>query len=534
MTIPFLTPVRTVLLVGDEALYVYKVTHNAAKLVDNVPWQTDEFEESVVRLIRKECDGRPVLILNDMTDQHFKGGQRLPKVNSMDRANVLRRKLQVAFPNYPIRGALPIKIKDRVPLKTADTIRQGGLYLFAAVPNSEQIVKTLEAVKNSMASIAGFALLPIESSDMVRAMSEAIAGRSKLPSRWVVFMGQHQNGALRQVITRDGQLAMTRMTPISDADADPQVWANEVAQEFKATISYLSRFGFSPEESTDVIVIANQKAGEIVGKLIDTPCNYNSFTAPEAARLLGMSIGLQDDGVYAEPLHVAWAGRKSKFILPMEATEITKIHKPRQAVAVAMFLLFMGGCYLAWQMMGQAQAMVTAKTDLGAQKKVLVEAEAEYQQEVSRMEALGFNIKLIQGTISTYDDFETSRIPVLTVLDKIGDGLGNDLRLDRLSIDQIDTPAVTTETGEARPAKAKLEAKLSLSFPPTIEIETGMKEINNLEKRLAAAMPGYEVRITQQIGRPEYTATSKGEVGQTVDENAAKDYLAEIIIRGPK
>ncbi|MCB9991575.1 MAG: hypothetical protein H6867_09430 [Rhodospirillales bacterium] len=85
MAVPFLTSARTVLLIGDEALYIYKVTYTAVKLVDNIPWQTDDFEDVVVGLIRKECGAKPVLILNDMTDQHFKGGQRLPKVGLMDR-----------------------------------------------------------------------------------------------------------------------------------------------------------------------------------------------------------------------------------------------------------------------------------------------------------------------------------------------------------------------------------------------------------------------------------------------------------------
>jgi len=534
MTIPFLTPARTVLLIGDEALYIHKVTHNAVKMIDSVPWQTDDFEGTVVGLIRKECGGLPVLILNDMTDQHFKGGQRLPKVSVMDKGNVLKRKLQVAFPNYPIRGALPIKVKDKKP--SGEGVRQvGGLYLFAAVPASEPIVKTLEAVKLSLAPIAGFVLLPIESSDMVKGMAEKLSGKSREPARWVIFMGQHQNGALRQVITRDGQLAMTRMTPISDASADPQTWAHEVSQEFKATISYLSRFGYSPEDGTDVIVIANERAGEMVGKLIETPCNFNCYTAPEAARLLGASIGLQDDSSFADPLHVAWAGRKSKFILPMEAAELDKIHKPRQAVAAVMFLLCVGAAYLSWQLISEAQAMIVAGDELGNQKNVLAGVDAEYQQEVARMEGLGFDIKLIQGTIATYQNFQTDSMPVMPILAKIGEGLGNDLRLDRLSVTKLDAETVTDPTGVQKPGKARLEAVLSLSFPPTVEMELGIKEINNLEKRLRDVLPDYDVAITQQVGRPEYTAQLKGEVGtKTNAEGAAKDYTAELKIRGPK
>ncbi len=535
MAIPFLTPSRTVLLIGDEALYVYKVLHNAVKLVDGVPWQTEDFEDVVVGLIRKDCGGKPVLIFNDMTDQHFKGGQRLPKVGSMDKANVLKRKLQVAFPNYPIRGALPIRL-NAADVAGKQAKKGAGLYLFAAVPISEQIVKTLEAVKLSMVSIAGFTLLPVEASDMVRALSIKVAGKKKIASRWVVFIGQHQNGALRQVIIRDGQLAMTRMTPVSDSDSDPRAWAQEVAQEFKATVSYLSRFGYSPDDGTDVIVVAGQESGEALEKLIDTSCNYSSFSVSEAARLLGVGVGFQDDARYAEPLHVAWAGRKSKFILPMDAAEITKIHQPRQMAAAAIFLLIMAGGFLAWQLTGMVQTLVSVRDDLSVQRSVLAEAEADYEQEVARMEALGFDIKLIQGAIGVHEDFEAGRMKLLPLFKEIGIALGDDIRLDTLVVNQIEEEYTAADTIDGDDSKeAKLEATLSLSFPPTIELEFGIRAINDLEKRLRDRLPKYAVDITRQVARPEYTQNIKGVAGKTAQEiTAEEDYLAELVIRGPK
>ncbi|MCB9991576.1 MAG: hypothetical protein H6867_09435 [Rhodospirillales bacterium] len=300
----------------------------------------------------------------------------------------------------------------------------GGLYLFAAVPVSEQVVKTLEAVKRSMVSISGFALLPVESSDMVKAMSEKLAGKKGEAARWTVFIGQHHSGGLRQVITRDGQLAMTRMTPVADLASDPNGWAREASQEFKATLSYLSRFGYSPEDSTDVIVVAHPDAGRALEQQIEAKCNYTSYTVSEAARLLGMKIGIQDDPHFAEPLHVAWAGRKSRFILPMEAADIDRIHKPRQIAAAAMFLLIAGGAYLGWQLAGDAQRMMETKSDLESQRTVLARVDSEYQQEVQRMEALGIDVDLIQGVLKTYQDFELDRVDLMALVQNIGEALG--------------------------------------------------------------------------------------------------------------
>lgn len=539
MAISFLTPSRTVLLIGDEALYVYKVTHNAASLVDSVPWQTEDFEDFVAGLVRKECGGRPILVLNDMTDQHFKGGQRLPKVGLMDRSNVLSRKIQVAFPNYPVRGALPVKVTDKKSSKDGDKSQGKGLYLFAAVPASDQITKTLLAVRLSMAPVAGFVLLPVESSDMALALSVKLAGKGRKVPRWTVFIGQHQNGALRQVITRDGQLAMTRMTPVSDADSDPEVWAREVHQEFKATVGYLSRFGYSQEDGTDVIVICNKEAGSALEKLIESPCKYKAFTTPEAARLLGMPIGRQDETRYAEPLHVAWAGRKAKFTLPMEATEIKKIHGPRQMVAAAVLLMVLGGGYQAYQLVSLTQSLFETRGDYTVQRGVLTQAESEHQAEVKRMEALGFDVNLIQGAITAYESFESDRMKVVPLFQKIGEALGSDLRLDAIAVDRI--APVVVEVPGAEPSADQtaqpvtVETKLSLSFPPTIQLEFGIREISNLRKRLAERLPEYDVEITRQIARPEYTQNIKGVAGRTAEEIAVEeDYVAELTIRGPK
>lgn len=515
-------------MIGDDALYIYKVTARASVFVDDIPWITEGFEGVVSDLLKKECGGKPVLILNDMTDQHFKGGQRLPKVSAMDKKNVLKRKVQVAFPNYPIRGALPIKAKK------GD--KKSEMYLFAAVPMSEQIAKTMEAVKLSLLPIAGFVLLPIEAADMVAALSKKLTEKNGQPARWTIFMGQHHSGALRQVITRDGQLAMTRMTPVSDIESDPNGWAADVVQEFKATISYLSRFGFAAGDGTDVVLIGNPQYAESIEKRIDIDCNFRALTPGEAARTLGTKIGLQKNSSYADPLHAAWAGRKTAFALPMHAADLDRIHKPRQAVAAIIFLLFLGGAYLSWDLANKFQTMLAAQSDLDVQKGVLVQAEAEYNQEVARMEALGYDIELMQETIDVFGEFEGESIQALDFVRKVGLALGDALRLDKVTYKRVvedrkpvDIYAVVPEGGE----KPEIEAMLSMSFPPTMELENGIQEVQSLQTRLREQFPGYEVDITRQVARPEYTRDFQGVAGQTEQELAAKeDYVAELVIRG--
>lgn len=531
-TVAFLTPARCVLLIGDEALYLYDSGGGKTRLVDTVPWAGKDFEEAVADIIRRECKGKPLLILNDMTDQHFKGGQRMPRVGAMDRVAVLQRKLSAAFPNYPIRGALPIK--DKLPRTALKANASGGLFLFAAVPMSEPVSKTLSAARQSLASIAGFTLLPVESSDLVRALAEKAMKREKTRSRWAVLIGQHMGGGLRQVITRDGQLAMTRMTPVTDLQSDPNAWVSEVAQEFKATISYLSRFGYAADDGTEVFVIATPSAGEQLRDLIDIPCNYTSYTVTEAAEALGFRIGPQDDQYHADPLHAAWAARKNRFMLPMEAPDIKKIYGPRQAAMVAALLMFCGAAYLSWTVMSQAQTLLVARGDLESERTTQADLEVKYQAELQRMQALGFDVKLIQSSLDTFKELEGGGLRPLPLLQGISKALGQELRIDRLIVTRHEPPQQGVIDPSQPAPRPTFDAIMVLSFPPTIDPEFGVREVNDLSRRLTASLPQtYNVEVTQQVANLDYSKNTVGEVGVSSTGQQAEDFKAEITIKGP-
>ncbi len=228
-------PSRCVLLLSDEGLNIYD-SSSRVQLVDTIPWETQDFEDAAAELIRKKCRGKSILILNDMVEQHYRK-ERIPKVSPFDRANIIKRRVSAAFPSYPMRSA--IKLKERAPDR--DGQQGGDIYLFAAVPLSESVRKTLDAVQKSYASIAGFCLLPVESASMIHALSKKLAKRGEGAATWTIFVGQHQSGGLRQIVTKNGELALTRMTPIVDSDIDQDAWTSDVSNELKGTMSYLSR-----------------------------------------------------------------------------------------------------------------------------------------------------------------------------------------------------------------------------------------------------------------------------------------------------
>lgn len=533
MAISFLAPSRTVLMITDDGLAVFSSGARGVKLIEIVPWQADNFVEHVSGIVAKDLGGKPVLIINDMVEQHYRK-EKIPRVSAMDRQNVIKRKLAVAFPNYPVHAALPLKEKI---VKTSSSMA-GALYLFAAVPASEAFNKTMEAAKRSLAPIAGFCLLPVESSDMVQKLAKAVYGKSYDKSSWTVFIGYHNSGDLRQIVVRNGNLALTRMTPISDPVQNPDTWVQDVHQEFKATISYLSRFGFSPNDGLNVILAADEHMGDKVNSLIDVPCEFKSISVDEMASAVRISKPPEGYGLYADYLHAAWIAGKAKFILPMRSKQIDDVSNPRKITLAASILLFLGAAFQSYQVLDVSQKLTEYNEGIESLSNRKNQLDLQYEREIKRKEDLGFDIRLIQAALSVYDKFDAKKINVLEFSYKTGGALGRSMRIDKLTIKKGAVPASAlsgfSSFGQNNLQFPLYEAKIQMSFPSTTNAEKGNVEVSDLRTRLQKLMPDHVVKVTKLLEDYEYSEAIVVETGEANRPETKQDYVAEISIEGPQ
>ncbi len=529
---------KTVLLIGDEALYIYSVSFKSTQLIETVPWEAENFEANVAKILAKDCGGKPVMIINDMVEQHYRK-ERVPKVSVMDRQNVVKRKLNVAFPNYPARAALPLK--DKIP--KSEKGPAASIYIFAAAPNSEAFNKAMTAAKLSYASISGFGLLPVEVADMVKTLSAKLTPKGEPKPRWTVFIGQHHNGALRQVVTKNGELALTRMTPIVPSDDDPQQWASEVNQEFQATMSYMSRFGFTPQDGLDVIIIANPEVSSVVDDAIEVMGAVHILSASEAAKKLGITLSRQVDQRYADGIHAAWIGRKAKLTLPMQSREMESFSKPRQMAGLATAALVLGGMFLGYTAFNEYSALNALYTEADDVRARQAQLDVQYQAEVQRKEALGFDVRLVQSSITVYGLMEKEDIKPLKLFKGIGTALGRDLRLDNVTLhrdkdDYFEAQAAAAKIGiiATPPPEGEknhvYEALLQLTFPSTTDIEKGNKEVDELKARLQKELPDHEVVVQKYLKDTQYVDELVVDEKKTEAEDLVQDFIVSISIKG--
>lgn len=528
MSFSLLTPSRTVLMISDEALYIYILGAKGVRFVEAVPWSAENFENNVATVISKDCGGRPVLIVNDMVEQHYRK-EKVPRVSPLDKQNVLQRKLKVAFPSYPVRAALPLK--EKIP-KSEKNIA-GSVYIFAAIPASEGFQKTMGAAQKSLAPIAGFCLLPVEGSDMVKKLGEKLTPTGGKQAKWTVFMGQSRSGGLRQIVTKNGELALTRMTPVVENDEDPVLWANEVHQEFKATMSYLTRFGFEASDGLNVVLVANHSAGELIQEKIDTPCNFYPMTAQEVADILKISIGNQDDYGYADPIHVAWTGKKSKFILPMKAKAIDKVSKPRQVAVLLSFGLLLGMAFQGYQIFTAFDEVTQNWEGIEDAESKKNQLDAHYQREVKKKADLGFDIQLIQSALAVRDELDRTKVNLMDLFYNIGLALGRDMRIDHIELEKIKAQPAP-RNAKNKPVYPLFTASMQMTFPSTTDAEKGNKEVENLQAALQVLLKDHTVSVSKLLEDYEYSEEIVVESGDTNKKAVSQDFVAEITIEGPQ
>jgi len=550
----FLSSARTVLLMGDEALQVYATHGSTARLVESVPWDTPDVPGHVGRLITESCASQPVVVLCDMLEQRYQK-ENILKVATLDRASMIARKINVTFPGAAARGSMPLTEKPGRPLAGAGG--QGGAlgqmaYLLAALPPSDMLDATLGAVRASGAQFLGLGMLPAESAGLVarlatRAGNNGSASRSTKPFGWSVLITHHADGGLRQVVTKGADLALTRMTPLArDPEAAPEAWAQDVAREFRATMDYLSRFGYNPSDSLHVVVVAPLAAGALLENAVRADCLFSTLTLPDALRILDWpSRGPGSPS--AEVLHVIWAARKRALSMPLSAPEMQAISRPRHAALAAMIILTLAGLGQVGHAAVSYQGLSAARAEVENATTRRDQLQLQYQAELKRQDAQGVDIALIQATTDVYTRIAGRSIDVRALIDVIAQALGRDMRISKLEVtrpDGDDWGLQESQVGDGRygrpnpPGGAQGQdapsyiARLTLTFDASVDVDKGNTEVAALRDRLQTLMPETTVSVGKFL--KDYSFDKDVVVGNMSDsgQGGSQDFVSIITIEG--
>jgi hypothetical protein len=279
----------------------------------------------------------------------------------------------------------------------------------------------------------------------------------------------------------------------------------------------------------------------------DFECNLSVLTSVEAANLLGIKIGRQEEQRYADPIHIAWAGRKSALTMPLQAAQLDKISGPARVATAASLLLLVGCAWFGYQAFVSAGEWTSNSSRISDITVRVDSLRTQHMAEVEKKKAAGVDFMLIESSTKVFDRLEKQSMKPLSVFETIGHSLGADLHITSMQVrpvggagsvsleEQMAPGSFVVDTPGQPTAQAEYEVVISIILPAALDPKKGVELISGLESRLRANLPQHSVSILKQVADLSYTGNFVGEATSKIQEQQGKekqDYEAQIVIRG--
>lgn len=524
----FVVSRKRVLVIGGEGVALFGPTARGIEREIALSWDVPNFDQQLVEALNEQKNrADPVQILFDGADQAYRKEENIPKLSVFDRSRFLKRKLEQTFPSYPVRAYVEVKPPGEKPF-----------YLFVALPETDRLDSIAADMLDAGVPLAGFGLLPAESVGLVTTLASKVFTKEDKPSRWAVLISQHETGGLRQVIVRNGNLAMTRITPTSEAGVHGPGWADEVMREFKGTLTYIARFGYTAEEGLDVMVICSSIEKQFFSDKTLPVTNFQCLTTGEALSVIGAKGVSLGDTNFGDALHAAWVARKRRLSAPVIVPSIHRIMVPRKMAQLVSGILALTLVALGFFVFSQYANYTSAKKDLTDHQRQKELLDQEYGQDSKVFDAYPVKPQLIKAVLSVKQLIDKSGINITPTLNVLRQGLDNDIKLNSLSFehDAKDVFAAGKTTNAKPPApgteKGLVTIKFKFTLVGSLDLEHKVQRAEGLVKTLQQRFPGYSVKILSQFGNVSNSGKFEGEAGGPQNASGKQDDTAEIELVG--
>jgi hypothetical protein len=344
------------------------------------------------------------------------------------------------------------------------------------------------------------------------------------------------------VITRNGVMALTRCTPTSEAGVHGPGWAEEVMREFKATLAYIPRFGYTAEEGLDVMVICSSIEKQFFSDKSLPVTNFKCLTPAEALFAIGVKGISLGDSNFGDVLHAAWVAKKRSLFAQVVVPSLQRIMVPRKAARIVSGVLAIALVGLGFFVFSQYSDYASIKQDVvesTGQKQLL---DQEYTQDMKAFDAYPVQPKVMRSMLAVKDKVEKNSINITPVLNVLHHSLDSDedIKLTNLSFehaatnlfdpkaDALPPPPQPPPPAAGQPPvpavkdlRNKVTIRFAYSLPSSIDLEHKVLRAENLQKKLQQTFPGYDVAITSQFGKVTRTGKFQGQTGETLGTDAA-------------
>jgi len=412
---------RRVLVVADDALLLATTTGGSVELELQLPFGEDSDLTPLLEALRRRRF-LPLVVFMDVLQQSYRR-EVLPKVSFFDQPRVVARRLDLTFPQSDLRAAM------RMPGKSEEGGPSRVEYLLAALPKSAPIDRLFAALAANNLNFTSICLLPIEAMGLVGALAErlpiagpsaaegaeaeagAVAVGEEEAPRWTILVSPQRTGGIRQLVTKDGRLVLSRLTPDptlggeagdeSSPDSRKTLGA-VIAEELEATLGYVSRLGYSRREGLRVVALCDPETAEALRAAALPLRDLQCLTPAEAGRKLGLS-GVDPDGsARGDLLFVAWMGRRLFPVMPMLSPEQRKRRRVGTAALAATLLLLALALHQGVEVGARYLAVENMRQELDVRLAVFAGQRADYERETGLLGDFPVSAAVVTRALELY------------------------------------------------------------------------------------------------------------------------------------
>ena len=521
---------RFVLLIGDTGALIARLS--GSRIVSH-QYLTGTIEENIrqAKLALSEFPNDPVVMLYDVLGQTYRR-DRLPPVNLLDRPKILARKLDSLFSGAELKGGMQLG-------RSAGEIR-GYDYLFASITSSPEITEWQSVLSQIDNPTSDIRLLPVESVTLIQRLLHADDAKPSRPNPWNILITHHRTGGFRQIVTREGGLAIARMTPSAASIDSPAEIADLLRREVGATIDYITRLGFDRAEGLDAIFIGRSDISAALKNAQLPVRRLTAYSPAQAEGLVGISGARDDSGHYTDLLHAAWGASRIVPALSIWARDLRQARTRvlatvwgARALAAASLAAILYSANIYWEI----QRTETEYAQLESTRAAL---QQRYDEEVSKLDSGPMPIARMRDIIAVHAQLQNADIDLIQLYTVINSALSENVRLRALDI-EIAPPQLTLAPVQDPPLPAdaqietppiEVEIVLDLDLSSFREAELAIAEADRMTQALRVALPDMKVRILRQPLHILPSDTLTVQPGENVLAFSGEERIAEIKLTG--
>jgi hypothetical protein len=483
-------PARFVLAIGNEGGLLLQLAGGELR----GRWQVAGLDEAALRTLAAalaKAPRCPLVVVGDLLEQSYRK-EPVPRLNRRDRAKVLKRRLERAFPETPLKAALKLADDPEEPR------RQN--YLLVGLPPAADWDRWLGFLRSIDNPVLPLTLLPVEAAAMVSRLARALAPADRPAHSWAVLISRQSTGGVRQFVVHQGELALTRLTPSLGADAGPAEVAVEIRRELKATLGYMTRLGYRAGSSLDTLVLGGAGLAAELDGSGSMPGRLTVIAAADAARALGLDLadrragaGIEDaDGAL---LGALWVGRQRRPALQLLPADLRLRRRQGQALRWASA----GLAASALGLCGYAALSALSALQIKQEVSWLSAWQGTTRQQLERSEgdadAIAARAQQMRVLLEAHRRLDATRASPFAALAALRRVLARDEQLSALA-----WQAVEAADGQRRAPAAgpDFTLDLTLDLGPAAEPAAAVATTEDLASRLTGTFPERSVAIVRQ------------------------------------